>query len=76
MAVRFSRPNSCRDCSNHRYIADREERQDKDSLHRMRGVGLNSDEVEAAVARTITVAIHRRQPHMSENGMDRPCSCP
>ena len=31
-----ARPNSCRDRSNHRCIADREESQDKDSFHRMR----------------------------------------
>ena len=34
---------------------DREESQDKDSFHRMREDRLDSDEVEAAVARTITL---------------------
>jgi hypothetical protein len=64
-----ARPNSCRDRSNHRCIADREESQDKDSFHRMREDRLGLRRGRSGSGQNdYRGACTRRQPRKSDMG--------
>ena len=68
-----ARPNSCRDRSNHRCIADREESKDKDSFHRTSEDRIGLRWGRSGSGQTdYPGACTRRQPRMSDTGLAPP----